>query len=81
MSEGHCKEIFARLSEYLDGELPEDLCERIAGHMGDCPPCQVFLKSLERTVRLVESSEVSPMPEDLRRDLREAWERCRDEPD
>ena len=80
MSEKRCMDIFARLSEYLDGELPEDICERIEGHMGGCPPCQEFLKSLERTVRLVETMAAPAMPEELRRAVREAWEHCRDDP-
>jgi RNA polymerase sigma-70 factor (ECF subfamily) len=71
-----CREIFARLSEYLDGELPRDLCDQIDGHMGDCPPCQAFLKSLEQTVKLVESVETPTMPEEVRRAVREAWRRC-----
>jgi anti-sigma factor (TIGR02949 family) len=78
---GQCKEIFARLSEYLDGELPEDFCERIEGHMEDCPPCQAFLESLRRTVRLVGEEEPPAMPEDIRRSVLDAWKRCRDEPD
>lgn len=68
-----CMEIFARLSEYLDGDLPEDLCERIEGHMEGCPPCQNFLKSLENTVRLIETTEAPAMPEDIRRAVLEAW--------
>jgi anti-sigma factor (TIGR02949 family) len=69
-------EIFARLSEYLDGELPEDLCERIEGHMDGCAPCQDFLKSLEKTVRLIETSEAPAMPGDLRRAVLDAWKEC-----
>jgi len=69
MNERHCKELFARLSEYLDGELPEKLCEEIESHLDGCPPCQAFLESLERTMRLIESSEAPPMPEDLRREI------------
>jgi len=72
-----CKQVFARLSEYLDGELPQDLCEQIEGHMGGCPPCQAFLRSLERTVRWVEDLEAPQLPEDVRLAVREAWERCR----
>jgi len=72
-----CKQIFARLSEYLDGELPENLCERIEGHLDGCPPCQAFLRSLERTVRWVENLEAPQLPEEVRRAVHEAWERCR----
>ena len=49
---GSCKQIFEKLSEYMDGELPSDLCERIDDHMADCPPCQSFMESLRRTVTL-----------------------------
>jgi anti-sigma factor (TIGR02949 family) len=68
--------MFARLSEYLDGELPEDLCELIEGHMDGCPPCQDFLKSLENTVRLIKTAEAPAMPEELRRAVLKAWKEC-----
>lgn len=64
-----CREMFARLSEYIDGELPDDLCARIERHMGDCTPCERFLESLRRTVRLVESDPAETLPDDVRREL------------
>jgi len=83
MSAGHrhgseqCREIFARLSEYLDGELPAGLCGQIEGHMDGCPPCRAFLRSLERTVRWIGDIDAPRPPEDVLRAVREAWERCR----
>lgn len=59
MSHGHgrgsaeCREIFARLSEYLDAELPDAVCADLERHLDDCPPCQRFLESLRRTVRWI----------------------------
>jgi anti-sigma factor RsiW len=67
-----CMEIFARLSEYLDDELDDGPCARIEGHLGDCPPCQAFLESLRRTVGWVEAQDRPPLPEEVRRRLREA---------
>lgn len=78
---GRCKEVFARLSEYMDGELPEELCAEFDGHMEGCPPCQECLESLRKTVRLVEEQEAPAMPEDVRRAIREAWRQCADKPD
>ena len=78
MSGGHhhggesCRQLFERLSEYLDGELPEDLCGKIDEHMGDCPPCRRFLESLQRTVKLVESESGAVLPEEAKRALIEA---------
>jgi anti-sigma factor RsiW len=74
-----CRELFERLSEYLDGELPADLCGRMDEHMGDCQPCQRFLESLRRTVRLVDSESGDTLPEAARRDLLAAARRLRED--
>lgn len=64
-----CREMFERLSEYLDGELPVEVCERYARHIEDCAPCVQFVESLRRAVRLVESSPELKLPDDLREDI------------
>jgi RNA polymerase sigma-70 factor (ECF subfamily) len=46
-----CREMFAQLSEYLDGLMPEIACERIQKHLEDCPPCVAFVADLERAVQ------------------------------
>lgn len=68
-----CREIFERLSEYLDGELPPDPCAVLEAHFEDCAPCRAFLESLRATVRLIERDEHPPLPDDLRRRIREAY--------
>lgn len=52
MTELECREIFAKLSEYLDRELPDDLCQKIAAHIDECPPCVEFVASLRKSVDL-----------------------------
>jgi len=46
-----CKEMFAELSDYLDEQLDDTLCEELEAHLGGCEPCQVFLTSLETTIK------------------------------
>jgi RNA polymerase sigma-70 factor, ECF subfamily len=46
-----CKEMFAELSNYLDDELDESLCEELEKHMDGCEPCKAFLSSLERSIQ------------------------------
>jgi RNA polymerase sigma-70 factor (ECF subfamily) len=46
-----CKEMFAELSNYLDDELDDSLCEELEKHMGGCEPCKAFLSSLERSIQ------------------------------
>ncbi|MFZ0137062.1 MAG: sigma-70 family RNA polymerase sigma factor [Candidatus Sulfotelmatobacter sp.] len=45
-----CKAMFAELSNYLDEQLDDSLCEELERHLGSCEPCKVFLASLEATI-------------------------------
>jgi RNA polymerase sigma-70 factor (ECF subfamily) len=51
----HCKQIFANLSDYLDGALDDTLCEELERHMGGCKPCEAFLASLRNTIEQTHS--------------------------
>ena len=46
----HCKEMFAELSNYLNDELDDSLCEELEKHMDGCEPCKAFLSSLEKSI-------------------------------
>jgi len=46
-----CKEMFADLSNYLDDELDDSLCEELEKHMKGCQPCVAFLNSLEKSIQ------------------------------
>ena len=49
-SPARCKAMFAELSDYLDEQLDDSLCEELEKHLGACAPCRVFLASLEATI-------------------------------
>lgn len=72
-----CRELFARLSEYLDDELDPGLCAAIDSHLGGCPPCVAFMESLRRTVGMLERFPGRPIPPDVRREILEAAARLR----
>jgi RNA polymerase sigma-70 factor (ECF subfamily) len=46
-----CKALFAQLSNYLDEQLDDSLCEKLEQHLDGCEPCKAFLASLESTIR------------------------------
>jgi RNA polymerase sigma-70 factor, ECF subfamily len=46
-----CRALFAQLSNYLDEQLDDSLCERLEQHLDGCEPCKSFLASLESTIR------------------------------
>ena len=79
MGTDECRELFALLSEYLDGELPADSCEHIRAHIAGCPPCVEFVNSLRRSVELLHGHRSAatppPLPEQLRNALRAAYRR------
>jgi RNA polymerase sigma-70 factor (ECF subfamily) len=68
-----CKEMFAELSNYLDDELDDSLCEELEKHMDGCEPCKAFLSSLEKSIQQCRrASNESPDPRvaaRLRREL------------
>ncbi len=45
-----CKAMFAELSNYLDEQLDDSLCDELERHMDGCGPCKAFLTSLEATI-------------------------------
>ena len=67
----HCRELFARLSEYLDEELTPEARQEIEEHLCDCPPCVEFLGSLRRTVELCRQFEPPGSPQPLSREASE----------
>lgn len=75
-----CRDLAARLSEYLDREIDAETCAGIEVHLDDCPRCREFLESLRRTVGLVRSAPSGDsIPEDVKKRIVEAYRRVRDE--
>ena len=65
-----CRELFAKLSEYMDNELDQANCDAIEAHLQQCPPCQACLATLKQTVALCREMKSSDMP-------KEAYDRLR----
>ena len=74
-----CKEMFAELSNYLDDELDDSLCEELEKHMDGCEPCKAFLSSLEKSIEQCRRApNESPNPDTtaaLRRELLSEYQR------
>lgn len=47
----HCRNLFAALSDYMDGMVDDAVCEQMGRHIHDCEPCQAFIASLEQAVK------------------------------
>lgn len=65
-----CKKYFERISEYLDGELDDDICHEIEAHLEECPDCRACLDSLKKTIQLCKEAVKEEIPPDIRERLR-----------
>ena len=71
-----CKKDFERLSEYLDGELDEEMCRKMERHFHECPECRECVESMRKTVQLCREFAVEEIPLDARERLRSMLREC-----
>jgi len=66
----NCQALLGTLSEYIDGELPADLCQVIEKHLEGCENCRVVLNTTRRTIDLVQiPAAAETVPADVRERL------------
>lgn len=66
----NCQALLGSLSEYIDGELPADLCQQVEKHLEGCDNCRIVLNTTKRTIDLVRvPPEEEPIPNDVRERL------------
>jgi RNA polymerase sigma-70 factor (ECF subfamily) len=53
-----CRELFANLSEYLDGKVEPATCDQMRGHIEACPSCVAFLRDLRAAIDRCRSLEI-----------------------
>ena len=61
MSDLVCRSGVDLLMDYLEGELPAELRERIEAHVAGCDKCTAFVRSYQATPRIVrEATNIAP---------------------
>lgn len=72
-----CAGIFARLSEYLDGELTPEESARFEEHIAACAHCVEFVGSLKKSIEAAHGfhSPAAPehVPAEVEERLKRAW--------
>lgn len=53
-----CRDLFANLSEYLDGRVEPPTCEHMQEHIEACPSCVAFLRDLRAAIDRCRSMKV-----------------------
>ena len=69
-----CQELADLLLEYLAGELAEENCATIRGHLHACPHCVHFVQTYQLTTEVSRRLPAAPLPEQLLQRLQQALE-------
>ena len=67
----NCRDIFAGLSAYLDGELTPEARRELEEHLCGCPPCVEFVESLRCTVDLCHKFQPEAKPSSMSAEARD----------
>jgi predicted anti-sigma-YlaC factor YlaD len=65
-----CRQLLDSLSDYIDGDLPQELCNEIEHHMKDCDNCRIVIDTLSKTISLYQTtSDPAIVPDEVRQRL------------
>jgi len=67
----NCHQLLDSLSDFVDGDLKEELCQEIQQHLTECDNCRVVVDTLRKTIYLVKANASEPVeiPADVRERL------------
>jgi Putative zinc-finger len=66
-----CRDVIGLLLDYLEEALDPNTVAAFGRHLQDCAPCRAYLKTYDRSRRLVGEVNQVEMPEELKDRLRE----------
>jgi len=66
-----CRDVIGLLLDYLEEALDPDTVAAFERHLQDCAPCRAYLKTYDRSRRLVGEVNRVEMPDELKDRLRE----------
>ncbi len=66
----NCQALLGQISDYVDGELNQDLCTELERHLGHCENCRIVLDTLKKTIELYQvNAETESMPKGVKERL------------
>lgn len=67
--EGSCRRYLDSLSDYVDGELSDELCRELEEHMAMCDNCRVVVNTLSKTITLYRRMPSPELPDEVKERL------------
>ena len=56
-----CRDVQGLAGNYLDGELPEEMCDRVQRHLLRCGGCREEIETLRMAVDVLKASHAAPV--------------------
>ena len=66
-----CKDLFEKMSEFLDGEMDLAMIEEAEGHLSHCIECKETLEVFRKSVALLKKAKIKKMSENDKNRLRD----------
>ena len=64
-----CQSFLDDLSDYIDGDVAQEIRVTFEAHLAKCPNCWVVFDETQRTVEIVQRYDCHPLPEKVRERL------------
>ncbi len=66
-----CKELFEKMSEYLDGEMDLAMMKEAEKHLAHCTGCEETVKTFKKCVSILKKTRAKTLPEKEKNHLKE----------
>ena len=66
-----CEEARANASDYIDGDIDSTVEDRIRAHLGGCPLCEAFFRTLRETISVLRGMPAQTAPAGFAERVRE----------
>ncbi len=71
----NCRGLIREISDYLDGELGQEMLTEIELHLRDCKDCRLVVDTTRKTIEIYYNTQPLPLPNDVRERLHQALSR------
>ena len=61
-----CQSFLDDLSDYIDGDVAEEIRVTFEAHLAKCPNCWVVFDETQRTVEIFQRYDCHPLPENVK---------------
>ncbi len=58
----NCKEVLGKMSEFLDAELMDTVCDQLREHLEKCEHCRIEVNTVRRTIEIFQQMECKSVP-------------------